>query len=198
MWAADPEFKHVVRQVPNGPTIHVLYNDKPNDAANDAAWTKVADAAVSVLPFIEKKFGKYPYKQYSFIHGGDGGMEYPMATLLAGPGLGTAFHEWMHSWFQMILGTDESKYAWMDEGFTSFGESLVTEYYQSLDKDKAAVNAAGVSTGPKRTIVDPSMKESPHARSVPGTIRLYSRSRSARSDSAGLLQPVEIQTSECA
>lgn len=165
MWAADPAFKHVVRQVPNGPTIHVLYKDKPNDAANDAAWTKVADAAVSVLPFIEKKFGKYPYKQYSFIHGGDGGMEYPMSTLLSGPSLGTAFHEWMHSWYQMILGTDESKYAWMDEGFTSFGESLVTEYYQSLDKDKPAVTGAGVSTGPKRTIVDPSMKESPHASS---------------------------------
>lgn len=163
MWAADPEFKHVVRQVPNGPTIHVLYNDKPNDAANDAAWTKVADAAVAVLPFIESKFGKYPYKQYSFIHGGDGGMEYPMSTLLAGPSLGTAFHEWMHSWYQMILGTNESKYAWMDEGFTSFGESLVTEYYQTLDKDKAAITSAGVSTGPKRSIVDPAMKENPHA-----------------------------------
>lgn len=163
MWAADPEFKHVVRQIPNGPTIHVLYNDKPNDAANDAAWTKVADAAVSVLPFMESKFGKYPYKQYSFIHGGDGGMEYPMATLLAGPSLGTAFHEWMHSWYQMILGTDESRYAWMDEGFTSFGESLVSAFYANLDKDKAAITSAGISTGPKRSIVDPAMKESPHA-----------------------------------
>lgn len=37
--------------------------------------------------------------QYSFIQGGDGGMEYPMATLLIGPGLGTAFHEWLHSWY---------------------------------------------------------------------------------------------------
>ena len=43
------------------------------------------------LPFIEKTFGAYPYKQYSFIHGGDGGMEYPMATLIkgAGPDLAT-------------------------------------------------------------------------------------------------------------
>ncbi len=163
VWAADPEFKHIVRQVPNGPTIHVLYNDKPNDEKNDAAWTKVADAAVDVLPFIEKHFGKYPYKQYSFIHGGDGGMEYPMATLVAGPGLGTAFHEWMHSWYQMILGTNESRYAWMDEGFTSFAESLVSTYYANRDKDKAAITSSGISTGPKRSIVDPSMKESPHA-----------------------------------
>ena len=86
VWAADPQFKHLVRNIPNGPTIHVLYKYKPNDTANDAAWKEVADAAVIVLPFIEKHFGKYPYKQYSFIHGGDGGMEYPMATLVSGPG----------------------------------------------------------------------------------------------------------------
>ena len=44
-----------------------------------------------VLPYIEKTFGPYPYKQYSFVHGGDGGMEYPMATLMAGPGLAALF-----------------------------------------------------------------------------------------------------------
>ncbi|MFT4024040.1 MAG: M1 family metallopeptidase [Flavihumibacter sp.] len=137
MWAADPEYKHLVREVPDGPTIHVLYNNKPGDAQNDAAWNKVADAAVAVLPFIEKHFGKYPYKQYSFVHGGDGGMEYPMSTLISGPSLGTAFHEWMHTWYQMLMGTNESLYAWMDEGFTSYAESLVSEYYESLETGKA-------------------------------------------------------------
>ena len=38
---------------------------------------------------------------------------------LKGPSLGTAIHEWMHSWYQMMLGTNESLYAWMDEGFTT-------------------------------------------------------------------------------
>jgi aminopeptidase N len=89
----------------------------------------VAKAADEVLPFIEKNFGKYPYPQYSFIQGGDGGMEYPMATLLQGSGLGTVFHEWMHSWYQMMLGTNESLYAWMDEGFTSYAEDLVMKHY---------------------------------------------------------------------
>jgi len=128
VWAADPEYKHISRSINNGPVIHVIYNDKPGDVKNDSAWIKVADAAVKVLPFIEKKFGKYPYPQYSFIHGGDGGMEYPMATLISSPSLGTAIHEWMHSWYQMILGTNESLYAWMDEGFTSFAENLVTQF----------------------------------------------------------------------
>ncbi len=131
MWAADPDYKHIVRKINAGPVIHVLYKDKPTDThKNDSMWTVVADAAVKVLPFIEKNFGKYPYPQYSFIHGGDGGMEYPMGTLIVSASLGTAFHEWMHSWYQMMLGTNESMYAWMDEGFTSYAEDLVMEYYK--------------------------------------------------------------------
>ncbi len=130
VWTADPDYKHLVRKIINGPVIHVMYNYVPNDANNDASWNEIADAAVAVFPFIESKFGKYPYPQYSFIQGGDGGMEYPMATLLAGSGLGTAFHEWMHSWYQMMLGTNESLYAWMDEGFTEYATNLVEAYYR--------------------------------------------------------------------
>lgn len=129
VWAADAEFKHIVKQVKNGPAIHVLYNYKPNDAKNDAAWQTVADAAETVYPFIKNNFGEYPYKQYSFIQGGDGGMEYPMATLLNGPSLGTVFHEWMHTWYQMLMGTNESLYAWMDEGFAEFATDRVEAFY---------------------------------------------------------------------
>lgn len=153
MWAADPEYKHIVRNIPNGPTIHVLYNRDMNTVTRqyqglrdsirarypdanafasviDNQWNEMADAAVAVYPFITKKFGAYPYKQYSFIHGGDGGMEYPMGTLLAGPSLGTAFHEWMHTWYQLLLGTNESLYAWMDEGFTEWATDKVEAFYR--------------------------------------------------------------------
>ncbi len=142
VWAADPEYVHLSRQMPNGGTVlHVIYNYKENDATNDAAWNTVADAAVTVLPFIESKFGKYPYPQYSFIQGGDGGMEYPMATLINGSSLGTVFHEWMHTWYQMMLGTNESMYAWMDEGFTEFSSDYVSKYYR--DKVSKPASIAG-------------------------------------------------------
>jgi aminopeptidase N len=49
--------------------------------------------------------------------------------LLSGPGIGTVIHEWMHSWYQMMLGTNESIYAWMDEGFTSYAEDIVSKFY---------------------------------------------------------------------
>jgi Peptidase family M1 domain len=146
VWAADPDYKHITKQMPNGgPALHVIYNYKENNTANDAAWAEVANAAVIALPFIEKQFGKYPYPQYSFIQGGDGGMEYPMATLLVGSGLGTVFHEWMHSWYQMMLGTNESLYGWMDEGFTEFATDYVTKYYRDVvERKKNASNAGAI------------------------------------------------------
>ncbi len=131
VWAADADFKHIVRQVKNGPTINVFYNYIAGNQKNEDDWKKVADAAEIVLPFIEKNFGAYPYKQYSFIQGGDGGMEYPMATLLNGPSLGTVFHEWLHTWYQMLMGTNESLYAWMDEGFTEFATDMVEDFYKT-------------------------------------------------------------------
>src|SRR3984957_10485456 len=141
MWAADPQYKHLVRNLPDGRVINVLYKNKNNDPKQDTAWNTLADAAVIVMPFMEKSFGKYPYKQYSFVHGGDGGMEYPMSTLLSGPSLGAAFHEWMHSWYQGMLGTNESLYAWMDEGVTSYATGLVENYYYSYELKKHPENA---------------------------------------------------------
>ncbi|MNQ87972.1 hypothetical protein D3C85_1032170 [compost metagenome] len=82
---------------------------------------------VKVMDYYNHKVGPYPYKQYSFIQGGDGGMEYAMCTLMLGSGklegiLGTATHELGHSWFQHILASNESKHPWMDEGFTTYIE----------------------------------------------------------------------------
>jgi aminopeptidase N len=147
VWAADPEYLHVTKKLKgNGPVIHVLYKNPAKIAQTDADWNKVADAAGQVLPFMEMKFGRYPYPQYSFIHGGDGGMEYPMATLLVGPGLGTVFHEWMHSWYQMMLGTNESMYAWMDEGFTEYAADLVEAYYrETVTRKELAGNKAALA-----------------------------------------------------
>ena len=140
VWAADDHFKHLSKEVRKGLTLHVYYKEK--DARADSAWGNVLWAAEKMLPYMEKKFGVYPYPQYSFIQGGDGGMEYAMATLLKGPGLGTVFHEWMHSWYQHILGTNESLFPWMDEGFTSYAEEAVSyEYNQTFATSSPFISA---------------------------------------------------------
>jgi len=147
VWAADPTYEHIVKKV-DGVAIHVIY--KKSDSL-EKAWQTVADAAVTVLPYMEKRFGKYAYPQYSFIQGGDGGMEYPMATLIKGPGLGTVFHEWMHSWYQMMLGSNENEHPWMDEGFASYAEGEVSSYYREAkglkDPEPLPLNHAGAYRG---------------------------------------------------
>ena len=128
VWAADPTYKKITRQIPNGPLLHVIY--KAVDSTENA-WQKVADTVVMAYPLIAKTFGPYPYKNYSIIQGGDGGMEYPMATLIKNASVGTAIHELMHSWYQMILATNESLYPWMDEGFTSYADARIMHALQN-------------------------------------------------------------------
>ncbi|HCL05257.1 MAG TPA: peptidase M1 [Chitinophagaceae bacterium] len=122
MWAADPNYKMITRTTANGPLIRVVY--KAVDSVENR-WQRVADSTALAYPIIAKTFGPYPYKTYTFIQGGDGGMEYPMATLLKNASIGTAIHEWMHSWYQMMLGSNEALYPWMDEGFTDYATSRV-------------------------------------------------------------------------
>lgn len=118
-WAADPDYVHLKKKIRPDLTLHVLY-DKADKRVED--WNQVLPKMEKIFPFVEKHFGPYPYKQYSWVEGGDGGMEYPMATMINGPGDGVTVHEFLHSWYQGMMGTNESLYPWMDEGFTTFAE----------------------------------------------------------------------------
>ncbi len=121
-WAADPDYTHDIQQVPNGPELHFFYQ-KNEKTAN--TWKNMEPVAVKVFQFLSSTFGKYPFDTYSIIQGGDGGMEYPMCTLILGEGSqaglnGVMAHEVAHSWYQMTLASNEALYSWMDEGFTDF------------------------------------------------------------------------------
>jgi hypothetical protein len=125
-WGADKNYTHDVVKGPNNVDLHFIYKNTPAVVEN---WKKLQPLMVKVMDFYNKNVGNYPYKQYSFIQGGDGGMEYAMCTLMLGNGttegmLGTASHEMAHSWFQHILASNESKHPWMDEGFTTYIEDL--------------------------------------------------------------------------
>ena len=125
-WAADRNYTHDIVKGPNRVDLHFLYKNDPKIAEN---WKKLEPLMVRVMDFYNQKIGDYPYKQYSFIQGGDGGMEYAMCTLMLGNGtlegiLETATHELAHTWFQHLLATNESKHSWMDEGFATYIEYL--------------------------------------------------------------------------
>ncbi|MDH3323427.1 MAG: M1 family metallopeptidase [Flavobacteriaceae bacterium] len=136
-WAADDNYMHDIKQVPNGATLHFLYLDKPQTTEN---WKKMQEEAVKTMQFFNQTIGDYPYEQYSIIQGGDGGMEYGMCTLMNGDGalkslIGTMRHEMAHSWFQFVLASNETKHPWMDEGFTSYVGTLANKALSSDKKE---------------------------------------------------------------
>ena len=124
-WAADPDYVHDIQQSESGVDLHFFY--KPD--AGEENWKKLQEDTLGLLDYFEENIGPYPWKQYSVIQGGDGGMEYAMCTMITGkrsyPSLfGVTAHELAHSWFQHILANNEAKHPWMDEGFTEYITSL--------------------------------------------------------------------------
>ena len=123
-WAADPDFTHDTLQVPSGPLLHFLYKTSLNEKYKKN-WKALQPMASEIIQHYSNTVGKYPYKQYSIIQGGDGGMEYGMCTLITGERpfkslVGVTAHEIGHTWFQFLLASNESRHPWLDEGFAEY------------------------------------------------------------------------------
>lgn len=126
-WGADPEFAHDVVEVNDSFKLHFFYKNTDEYRPN---WQKAQQYMVRAYKFIQPTYGVYPYRQYSFVQGGDGGMEYPMMTLITGKRqlgslVGVMVHEGMHTWYQMLMGSNEALHGWMDEGFTTYSSAIV-------------------------------------------------------------------------
>jgi hypothetical protein len=129
VWAADRDYLHTKRKMSGGPELHFFFQ---NDTAILDNWTLLPDYTEKCFAIMKDLVGAYPYPVYSVIQGGDGGMEYPMATLVMGTGkknglIGVTVHEAIHSWFQGLLGNNEGDYPWMDEGFDTYYDEQVMD-----------------------------------------------------------------------
>jgi hypothetical protein len=130
VWSADPDYREIIFERPDGVMLQFLF--KPGEKTTDN-WEKLPGIMDKVFDYANRRFGQYPYSKYAFLQGGDGGMEYPMATLITGERnlnslVGVSVHELMHSWYQMVLASNESLYPWMDEGFTSYASNEIMNY----------------------------------------------------------------------
>ena len=136
MWAADPDYNHDILKTANGIDLHFFYK-KNLDEKYLKNWKDLQPKTAQLMSFFSESVGQYPYKQYSVIQGGDGGMEYAMSTLITGKRsfnslFGVTSHEMAHTWFQFLLASNESKHPWMDEGFTSYISNIASN--KILDK----------------------------------------------------------------
>ena len=128
-WSADPDYVHDTFKGPNDVILHFFYKD---NAQYNENWKNLQPKTAELMRFYNQTIGEYPYKQYTVAQGGDGGMEYAMLTLITGNRnfdslVGVTAHELAHSWFQHVLATNEMKYEWMDEGFTTYISTLAED-----------------------------------------------------------------------
>ena len=187
-WAADKNYLHDVVQTTFGTTLHFIYKNNTKIIEN---WKQAQPRTVQLIEYYNAIVGKYPYKQYSIIQGGDGGMEYAMCTLILGEGtfdglVGVIAHEMGHSWFQQILASNESKHPWMDEGFTSFIEDLGLN-------ELAAKKSANPFSGAIKSYINLANSGKEHPLSTHGDRYDENRSYSIASYSKGEVFLVQLQ-----
>ena len=100
--------------------IHAVYEPNSGD------WVRAAEYARHTIEFMSAHVHPYPWPHMTACEGIiGGGMEYPMMTICGGRRPADVIaHELIHMWFPMLLGSNEKRYAWQDEGFTSFWTTL--------------------------------------------------------------------------
>jgi hypothetical protein len=130
-WAAAPDFRWDATSW-NGILCQAFYSlDKTG-----IAWETAAEQTQFSIRLYSELFFPYPYPQATTVAGPVGGMEYPMFVMVhAGRNrpddphaiFGTLDHEHGHEWFPMIVGSNERRYAWFDEGLNTYINTFALE-----------------------------------------------------------------------
>jgi hypothetical protein len=131
-WAASPEYLWDAAGW-EGVLAQAYYRPSAIETWKDAARM----TRYSIREYSTRWF-RYPYPQISAVEGPVSGMEYPMLAMEArgkdGPDLfAVVTHEIGHNWYPMIVGSDERRYAWMDEGFNTFVNTFAEEGFWNRD-----------------------------------------------------------------
>jgi hypothetical protein len=129
-WASSPAF------ILDGARINLPSGKKslalsayPVESAGNEAWSRATEYTKSSIENYSKRWFEYPYPVATNVAGNEGGMEYPGIVFCGweskGEDLwGVTDHEFGHGWFPMIVGSNERLFAWMDEGFNTFINSI--------------------------------------------------------------------------
>ena len=121
----------------------------PVENAGNDAWGRSTEYVKGCIELYSDKWFEYTYPVATNVAGNVGGMEYPGIVFCGSNNKGGELwevtnHEFGHNWFPMIVGSNERKYAWMDEGFNTFINGVDTkvfnhgEYYEPKDIQKEA------------------------------------------------------------
>ncbi len=139
-WATAPNFvwKTTRANIPETGYIplHMVYLPE-----NEALYENAAYLSRHALEFYSELWAPYPFPQLTMQDGPSAGMEYPMVI---NSNQGAADHEVAHQWWPMMVGTNETWYGWMDEGFNTYMNILSRA---DRDAEEADLTGRGQSYG---------------------------------------------------
>jgi hypothetical protein len=132
-WAASSSFVIDAAKIvlPSGKKTLAIsaYPEESDTLKNGNGWRRSTEFVKSTIEYYSKTWYEFPYPAATAVAGTPGGMEYPgivfCGARASGRGLwGVNDHEFGHTWFPMIVGSNERLYGWMDEGFNTFINGL--------------------------------------------------------------------------
>lgn len=117
----------------------------PVESAKDSAWRRSTEFVKGAIEHYSSQWYPYTYPVATNVAGIVGGMEYP-GIVFCGAGSskgslwGVTSHEFGHNWFPMIVGSNERKYPWMDEGFNTFINGVADKYFNKGEFFRPVIN----------------------------------------------------------
>ena len=132
-WASSKSFIWDAAKInlPAGKTALAM-SVYPAESNGEKAWSRSTEYIKGSIENYSKRWFVYPYPVAVNVASNVGGMEYPGIVFCgyqakANGLFGVTDHEFGHTWFPMIVGSNERKYGWMDEGFNTFINSLARD-----------------------------------------------------------------------
>lgn len=122
----------------------------PSSSDGTKGWGRSTEYTKASIENYSKRWMEYPYPAATNVASNVGGMEYPGivfcgATAKESALWGVTDHEFGHTWFPMIVGSNERKYGWMDEGFNTFINDIASRDFNKGEYAESPVNAHAVA-----------------------------------------------------
>jgi len=151
-WAASRSFIWDAARInlPSGKKI-LAQSVYPIEVKGQDHWGRSTEFVKGAIELYSQEWFEFTYPVATNVAGIVGGMEYPGIVFCGSENTSSSLwevtnHEFGHNWFPMIVGSNERKFAWMDEGFNTFINKVDTkvfnkgEFFEPSDEEKGAPN----------------------------------------------------------
>ncbi len=122
----------------------------PGESNGKKAWGRATEYTKGSIENYSKRWYEFPYPVATNVASNVGGMEYPGIVFCGNKAtdaglFGVTDHEFGHTWFPMIVGSNERRYGWMDEGFNTFINSLADDDFNKGEYKNPVTSMEGMA-----------------------------------------------------